>query len=140
MLQRPPVAWTCPDFLGEGLVEQCLGACLPQKTFMQLCSGRGSETYGKSEHTAYARFHCTLASLSQYQLTWLLSRFCWDLCLWRGHIASTKFHSKQGTTSPHVVHSPLRPCCLLLGIHPTSSPEHHQALSSETSNSELHCL
>ena len=48
--------------------------------------------------------------------------------------------SSRGTTSPHVVHRPLGLHCLLPGIHPTSSLQHHQALNSETSDSVLHCL
>ena len=38
-----PVAWIQSNPLGQGLVEQWPGAGLPQRTFMQLCSGRGSE-------------------------------------------------------------------------------------------------
>ena len=41
----------------------------------------------------------------------------------------------------HMWHTvPFGPCCLLLGISPTSSVEHHQALSSKTSDSVLQCL
>ena len=55
-------------------------------------------------------------------------------------MASTKCTGSMGTASPHVAHRPLRSCCLLLGICPDSSVEHCQALSSETSDSGLHCL
>ena len=64
----------------------------------------------------------------------------WDLCLWGGSIASTKCSPNRGTASPRVAHRPLRPFCLFLEICPSSSPEHHQALSSKTSDSALHCL
>ena len=66
---------------------------------------------------------------------WPFSGVHWDLCLWGGHMASTRCSQSRGTTSPLVAYRPLRPCYLLLGIHPASSPEHHQALSSETSDS-----
>ena len=38
-----PRSWTHTDYLGEGLAEQWPSTSLPQKTFVQLCSGRGSE-------------------------------------------------------------------------------------------------
>ena len=57
----------------------------------------------------------------------------------RGHMAFTKCTPSRGTTSPPVTQGPLRPCCLLLGIHPNSSLEHHQSPSSETSDSALQC-
>ena len=62
------------------------------------------------------------------------------ICLWGGHMASTKCSPSKGTASLCVAHMPLRPHCLLLVIHPISSPEHCQTLSSVTSGSVLHCL
>ena len=101
---------------------------------------QGFGYYGKSQHTVGVRFHCILASLSQKQQTWLLSGVRWDLCLWEGCMDSIKCTSSRGTASPCVTQRPLTPCCLLLGICTTSSPEHRQALSSQTSDSVFHCL
>ena len=77
-----PAAWPHSDPLGEGLAEQWLGASLPQgmlchhvmaevqrlwtggglpqKKFMQLHGGRGSEILANHN----IRFHCTLVSVS----------------------------------------------------------------------------
>ena len=111
------------------LAPECVHAVVQQRRFRD---------YGKSQHTARARFHCTLVSLSQYQQMRLLSRVHWELCLWGGHMASTKCTQSRGTPSPLVAHRSLEPLSLLLGIY--SKPEHCQVLSSRTSKSVLHCL
>ena len=59
-------------FLSNGWVL----ACSREHSWVHSAAERFRD-YGKSQHTAGARFHCTLASLSQYQQTWLLSRVCW---------------------------------------------------------------
>ena len=48
-----------------------------------------------------------------------------------------QLHSKQGTASLSTAHRRFRQHCLLLGIRPTSSPEHHQPLCSESTDSAL---
>ena len=87
-----------------------------------------------SQHTAGARFHRTLVSLLQYQQMWLLSRVCWDFCLWGGCMASTKYPPSRGATFPRVARGPIRPLCLLMDVLTralpgTFSPEHCQVLS-----------
>ena len=156
-----PAAWPHSDPLGEGLAEQWLGASLPQgmlchhvmaeaqrlwtgaglpqKKFMQLHGGRGSEILA-NHNTQLASDFTALWCLSQYQQTWLLSGVCWDLCLWGGCMASTKCPPSRGTASPCVAHEPLRPSCLLLGIHPSSLAEHCQVLCSGISYSDLPCI
>ena len=48
-------AWTRANSLGEGLTEQRPVPGRPQKTFVRLRGGRGSD-YGKPQHTAAPRF------------------------------------------------------------------------------------
>ena len=66
---------------------------------------------------------------------WQLDGTCWVFCLWRGCITSTKCTPRRGSASPLATKGILRSCCPLLGIHPASSPEHHQEQTSETSDS-----
>ena len=116
------------------------GADLPQKTFMRSCSSSGSEILANNSTQPAPAFATLWHPGPQYQQTWLLSGVHWDLCLWRGHMASPKCTPNRGTTSPCVAHGSLRLCCLLLGICPTSLPQHCQALSSRISDSVLPCL
>ena len=71
---KTTTVWNLTVPLGEGLVEQWLGASLYQKMVVQSCSD--SSVYGKSQ-TAGTRFCCPLTSLFQYQM-WQLSGVCQD--------------------------------------------------------------
>ena len=138
ILQRP--RWLGPTPTLWGMVSLSNGQVLayPRK---HSCGHAVAEVQRLWQITTHStRFHCTLVSLSQYQQMWLLSAVHWNHCLWESHMASIKCILSRGTSSPCATHGPLRPCCLLLGIRPTFSPEHHQALSSGTLDSALHCL
>ena len=94
--------------------------------------------YGKPQHTGGTMFHCTLASLSQENMAALWGplrplpegQAIWPLpnALQAGELLLPVWHMGA---SNH---------CLLLGIHPASSAEHHQALNSKASDSVLYCL
>ena len=101
---------------GSEIVTECLLA--PEKVHV-ITQQQRFRDYGKTQHTASARFHSILASLFQCQQTWLFSGIFWDLCLWGGHMASTKCPSSRGAASPRVACRPIGPCCLFLGIHPS---------------------
>ena len=121
LTSESPTAWTPSNILREGLTGQWPGASLPQVTLVWLRSCRGSENvagcllapgkvhvltrqqrlrdYGKTQHTASTRFNHALASLFQYQKTWLFSGLHWDLFLWGGCMASTKCPPSRGMAS-----------------------------------------
>ena len=135
-----PVAWTHADFLGEVLAEQCPHAGLSPKMFLRSHCSRGSEIMADHDtqlapcFTALwylcpntSKHNCYLGSAG----TFVCGEVIWPLpnALQVGKLLLLP-----------VAYGALRLHCLLVGIYPTSSPEHLKALSSETSDSALHCL
>ena len=125
-LQRPLWLGPTPTFWERVSLSNGWMPAFPRK---RLCDRIAAEFQGlqQSKITASSRFYHTLASLSQYQQTWLLSGVCWDLCLWGGFMASTKCTPSRGTTSPCVYMYPsdLAACSWRFTLPPHQSAARH---------------